>query len=118
MKLRYQQQRIVYSSHRVEGNDRPRFEAVYGPESDVYEAKPGTLEHWLTERYCLYAQLPDGALQTTDVHHTPWPLQRASAEIAVNEMLRPWQIELPEVAPLLHFARRLDVIVWPSRRCD
>jgi hypothetical protein len=124
MSLRESSDDITYMSRRRAASnsdtagesENVRFEATYRLESEVYESQPGTLEHWLTERYCLYAQSPDGALHTTDVHHLPWPLQKASAEIAVNEMLRPWRIELPDVPPLLHFARRLDVIVWSSRR--
>jgi uncharacterized protein YqjF (DUF2071 family) len=37
----------------------------------------GPLEHFLTERYLLYAQWRDGALRRGQVHHTPYPLQHA-----------------------------------------
>ena len=89
-----------------------QFRARYRPTSAPYTATPGTLEHFLTARYCLYAMTGRGRLLRTDIHHAPWPLQRAEAEITCNEMLKPWGFSV-EGAPLLHFARRLDVVVWP-----
>jgi uncharacterized protein len=92
------------------------FRATYAPSSEGYEAKPGTLEHWLTERYCLYAQAPDGSLWRNEVHHHPWPLQSATATIDANSMLAPHGLSVPDVAPLLHFAKRIDVVVWGAER--
>ncbi len=104
-------------AYRSARRDSPaRFAASYRPVSTVYEAAPGTLEHWLTERYCLYAQRPDGALLRTEVHHAPWPLQRAEAAIEVNTLVDAFSLTAAGPAPLLHFARRLDVVVWPPER--
>lgn len=104
--------RIGYRSERAGGAPPARFEASYQPTSPVYEAAPGTLEHWLTERYCLFAQSKNGQLTRTEVHHPPWPLQRAKAEITLNEMLGEYSLT-PELRPdQLHFSRRLDVVVW------
>lgn len=89
------------------------FCARYRPTGEVYESAPGTLDHWLTERYCLYAEGPRGELLRNEVHHVPWPLQPAEAEIEVNTMAEAYGIEL-EGAPLCHFARRLDVVVWSA----
>lgn len=104
--------RFDYRSRRVNAAGSPGFEAVYGPIGDVYQAKPGTLEHWLTERYCLYAASPRGALSRTEVHHVPWPLQRAEATISRNDMARPFGLPLDGPPALLHFSRRIDVVVW------
>jgi uncharacterized protein YqjF (DUF2071 family) len=92
------------------------FVARYRPTSDVYRAARGTLEHWLTERYCLYALAPDGSLWRNDVHHPQWPLQSASVEIVENSMLAPHGLEVEGPPALVHFARRLDVIVWDAER--
>ena len=113
MSLEHDAERITYHSVR----ESARFEGIYGPTSDVYRAAPGALEHWLTERYCLYAQDARGVLWCNDVHHAPWPLQRAEADIRVNTMLSPHGLTVPTSAPLLHFARRLDVVVWSGERC-
>lgn len=88
------------------------FAADYAPASPVYRTAAGSLEHFLTERYCLYALAPDGVLWRTDVHHAPWPLQGAVAEISANSMAAAGGVTLTG-EPLLHFAARIDVQVWP-----
>jgi len=90
--------------------------ARYRPASDVFRAAPGSLEHWLTERYCLYARAPDGSIWRNDVHHQPWPLQLAEATIERNTMFDAHGLSLSEPPPLLHFAKRIDVVVWNAER--
>lgn len=92
------------------------FEASYRPTSAPYESQRRTLEHWLTERYCLYAQAPDGSIWRNEVHHVPWPLQRAEAEITENSYFAAHGLQIAGQPPLLHFARRIDVIVWKADR--
>lgn len=101
---------VEYRSIRIAGD--AAFDARYGPVGAPYAAASGTLEHWLTERYCLYAESPDRRIVRTDVHHRPWPLQRAEADISENRMLETQGLPASGGAPLLHFSRRLDVIVW------
>jgi uncharacterized protein len=104
---------IEYASRRIHpGAPGARFQGRYRPVGEPYRAEAGSLEHWLTERYCLYAAGRRGLLYRGDIHHAPWPLQPAEAEIRVNTMARPHGIALPDTAPLLHFARRLDVRAW------
>jgi uncharacterized protein YqjF (DUF2071 family) len=112
MKLTPEGVGIAYRSQRPGA----RFEGRYRPVSDPSPTRPGSLEHWLTERYCLYARDPRGALWRNDVHHAPWPLQKAEAEIPVNTMAAFHGIDLEKPPALLHFARRLDVVVWSSER--
>lgn len=107
--------RIAYRSER-RGSTPIRFAAEYGPSSDPYEAQPGTLEHWLTERYCLYAEDAAGCLYRGEIHHVPWPLQKAEATIEYNELPTPHGLPLEGPPALLHFARRIDVVVWPLER--
>jgi uncharacterized protein YqjF (DUF2071 family) len=91
------------------------FEARYQPRGPVATAVSGTLEHWLTERYCLYAVTRRGELRRAEIHHRPWPLQAAEAEIVTNTMTRGLGLALPS-APIVHFAAHLDVHVWlPTR---
>jgi uncharacterized protein len=104
-------------SERRRGTGWGVFDSDYRPVSPVYQSTPGTLEYFLTERYCLYALGPDGALYRTEVHHAPWPLQQATAELRANTLLRPHSLTVEETAPaLLHFARRIDVVIWPPER--
>lgn len=92
------------------------FRARYRPTSDVYRAAPGSLEHWLTERYCLYALAPDGSLWRNEVHHAPWPLQAAEVELEANSLLRVHGLPVEGAPRLTHFARQLDVVVWSAER--
>jgi len=112
MKLDAKGEAIEYRSTRAGA----RFEGSYGPVSDVYAAKAGSLEHWLTERYCLYARDARGELWRNEVHHGPWPLQKAEADIRLNTMLAPHRLTVPQVSPLLHFARGIDVVVFAGER--
>jgi uncharacterized protein len=102
-----------YSSRRY--RRAAEFRANYGPTGDVQLRDVGSIERWLTERYCLYTT--SGAnLYRGEIHHAQWPLQDAGAEIDVNTMAAAVGITLPDRPPLLHFARRLDVLIWPLRR--
>jgi uncharacterized protein YqjF (DUF2071 family) len=104
---------ITYSSRREDRRGRDeRLEAMYSAHGAWFHAKPGTLEHFLTERYCLYAQKPDGELLRTDIHHAPWKLQQACATFTVNTMTQNLGIKIPELPPLLHFSKLQQMIVW------
>ena len=48
---------------------------------------------------------------TPDIHHAPWPLQPARAELTDNTVTEPLGIRLPGQQPLLHYAARQDVLV-------
>ena len=112
MALRRDGADYVYASQRAGAEFKGRYRACSGPEY----ATPGTLEHWLTERYCLYARDPQGTLWRNEVHHLPWPLQRAEAEIERNTFFDFHRLPTPSGAPLLHFAERIDVVVWGGER--
>jgi uncharacterized protein len=103
---------IRYRSSRMRAQAELR--AQYRALKPVNYRGLGTLEHWLTERYCLYT-IARGTLLRAEIHHAPWPLQDAEAEIARNTMASAAGIELPQTAPLLHFAKRLEVLIWPLK---
>ena len=104
---------IEYSLRRSSGN--AEFRARYAPiDGGPRQARPGTLEHWLTERYCLYTHL-GRLLLRGEIHHAPWPLEDAQCELHVNSIPQAAGIRLPQDPPLLHFARGIDVLVWPLR---
>ena len=83
--------------------------AVYRPTGPPYEPEPGTLEHFLVERYCLYA---DNGRARADIHHRPWSLQPAEATVRISK-LSPVPVDGD---PVCHFAARQDVVVWPLHR--
>ncbi|MCL4871413.1 MAG: DUF2071 domain-containing protein [Anaerolineae bacterium] len=105
---------IAYQSARIHpGASSAQFAAAYRPTGPIYFAQPGSLEHWLTERYCLYAPGRRGRVYRGEIHHQPWPLQPAAAEITTNSMAAAATIPLPDIPPLLHFARLIHVAIWP-----
>jgi uncharacterized protein YqjF (DUF2071 family) len=104
---------VDYRSQRKSSDGAPAsFDASYGPRGDPYEASPGTLDHFLAERYCLYTLDDAHRLWRAHIHHPPWPLQSAAAEIRQNTMADPHELHL-KGEPVLHFARRQDVVIWP-----
>jgi uncharacterized protein len=112
-------ERIDYRTRRVSPDGPPaELEATYEPAGTPFEAQPGTLAHFLAERYCLYALDERRRILRADIHHPPWPLQPARATFARDTMAAPLGIPLPDRAPLLHYARRQDVAIWSPERVD
>ena len=66
---------IHYTSIRTHaGATAARFEASYAPLGHSYLAASGSLEDWLTARYCLYAADQRGGLWRGKIAHTPLSL--------------------------------------------
>jgi uncharacterized protein YqjF (DUF2071 family) len=107
---------VHYSSRRAgSGEARAQLVGKYRPTEPVKLAEVGSLEHFLTERYCLYTFDASRHLYRLEIHHPPWPLQAAEAQFEVNTMTDGGGIRLPDMAPLLHFAKRQDVVAWPMQ---
>jgi uncharacterized protein YqjF (DUF2071 family) len=107
---------VEYSSKRLLTGRSIRFKARYrGLGRVAGPSRPGTLEYFLTERYCLLTQ-HEGKVQVAHIHHLPWPLEPAEAEISLNELPAAHGIVLPDSPPMLHFARKLDVYIWSMRK--
>ena len=108
--------RVTYESRRRDprGADA-QLTATYGPVGEPTPPLPGTLEHFLTERYCLFTVDRRGRPCSVDIHHPPWPLQNAEAAITVNTMAAAAGIVLPPDPPLLHFSKRQDMVAWRIR---
>ena len=97
---------ILYDCSRHDGK---AFSAAYRPRGEVFNAADGSLEQFLTERYCLYAE-HEAQLYRADIHHRSWPLQVAEARIELNTMP---PLKVPDDDTLVHFSRRQDVVIWP-----
>jgi uncharacterized protein len=111
--LRANGESIEYSSRRTSGDGRAELETSYRPIAPSFEALPGSLEYFLAERYCLYTVDEEFKAYRLEIHHRPWPLQPARAEIRVNSMADAAGIRLPAMQPVLHFSRRQDMVAWP-----
>jgi uncharacterized protein YqjF (DUF2071 family) len=107
---------LDYTSRRTHRGASPaEFTGRYRPIGDVFRSQPGTVEHWLTERYCLYAARGQ-TVYRGDIHHLRWPLQPAEAAIERNTMADWLGLSIIGSPPLLHFARFLDVVAWAPER--
>lgn len=104
---------VSYSSKRRQA--RAFWRATYEPISAVQLSAPGTINYFLTERYCLYTT-HRGRTYRADIHHLPWPLQQARAEIHENTIADAAGIALHGPPAILSFAREIEVLVWPLRR--
>jgi uncharacterized protein YqjF (DUF2071 family) len=103
-----------YVSHRKDKRGMEvSFEGSYGPVSTPFFSIAGSLEHWLTERYCLYSVNGKHSVFRGDIHHLSWSLQVAEADIQVNTMAVGQGIQCVKSEPVLHFAKCLDVLIWP-----
>ena len=114
---------IEYSSERTHRHAaEAKLRMRYRPTGDSFQAKSGTLEHFLVERYCLYAADAKSQVSRGEIQHVPWSLQTAEAEFRENSMTNflerggsaPLLRATPHYPklPLLHFSRRQDVVVW------
>jgi uncharacterized protein len=97
---------IAYSSRR----QNACWNGTYGPVGPVRSAAPGSLEHWLVERYCLYA-VSGKHIYRGNIHHQPWRLQDASAKIEENSIARPYLPWVEYDPALISFSRELKVLV-------
>ncbi len=108
---------LTYHSYRTHRGAAPaEFKARYRPSGAVAFARPGSLEAWLTERYCLYTVNKRGQVFRGEIHHAPWPLQPAIADIEINTMALPHGLRLPDAGrrpALLQFAKHLVTVEWP-----
>jgi len=106
-----------YYSRRLLSGKPVHFAARYrglGPTHKLAQTRPGTIEYFLTERYCLFTRDALGRPLRADIHHIPWPLEEAEAEITQNDLPGHFGLKLPDTPPLLHYSRHLAVYVWSA----
>ncbi len=109
--------RLEYRSERTHRGEPPaRFDATYQPDGDRFHAQTGSLEHWLTARYCLYSASRNGRIYRGEIDHVPWTLAPAVYHERVNTMGDPYGFRF-HGSPHLLFAESVDVRAWVVRRC-
>lgn len=104
-----------FSSNRRLSAQPVRFDAQYrglGPTRRLAESRAGTLEHFLTERSCLFTRNGAGKLMRTSVQHVSWQLEDARADIVRNDLPASMGIVLEAQQPVLHYSRRLALYMW------
>jgi hypothetical protein len=106
-----------FYSRRRFSSEQVLFKARYrglGPTRKLADSRSGTLEYFLMERYCLFTCNREGQPVRANLHHVPWPLEEAEAEIERNDLPESIGIRLPAQEPVLHYTRRLAVYIWPA----
>ena len=107
---------VAFASRRTSADGPPAgFSARYRPTDEPTHAERGTFEHFVTERYCLYTLDEAGNILRAAIHHPPWSLQPAEAEIEHNTMTAGLGLSL-DGRPMLHYAKRQDVVFWTLER--
>ncbi|HEY6337626.1 MAG TPA: DUF2071 domain-containing protein [Candidatus Sulfotelmatobacter sp.] len=104
-----------YSSFRLRAP--AEFRARYRPMAEARLCEKGSLNYWLTERYCLYTT-HRGHILRCEIHHQPWPLQDAEAEFETNTVAAAAGMDLSAAPLSLLFSRRLEALIWPLHRAD
>jgi uncharacterized protein YqjF (DUF2071 family) len=106
---------ILYAGVRRRPDPRPASYLIRAtPTGPVRSAEPGTLEHFLVERYFLYA-LANDRLYLGQVHHHPYPVQSAEVLALDESLLAAAGIRRPASPAIGHFARGVDVKVYALR---
>jgi len=108
---------VSYQSVRTHtGEPSAKFAANYRPTGEVFHARPGMLEYFLTARYCLYSADAQGNIFRGEIDHPDWPLQPAEADVQHNTMTDQIGLALPNDPPHLLFSQQLDVVAWLPER--
>jgi uncharacterized protein len=83
----------------------------------VSQAVPGTLDHFLIERYVLYSMSKQHVLYRARVHHQPYPIQRAEVLELDETLIWAAGIKRSEDVPLRHYARGVNVHIDAPEKC-
>jgi uncharacterized protein len=116
MELREKEGVIRFASRRVLAGPPATFATEWEAGAPLPELRPGSLDFFLIERYCLYA-VRGRRLYRARIFHRPWPLRRAALRSLATTMLEAHGLRTPGGEPLVHGqAAPLNVQVWYLRR--
>jgi len=117
MTLAEEGEKVRFTSRRNHSGAPPaELSAAWTRGAGLPEAKPGTLEFFLIERYALYA-LRRRDIWRARIHHRPWPLRRAALSSFRSTMLASPRLPEPKGEPLLHAqAEPLEVEIWSPKK--
>jgi hypothetical protein len=84
---------------------------VVGDPTRPTRAEPGTLDHFLLERYVLFAAGGDG-MRLGRVHHEVYPLCEVALDHVEDNMIEAAGLTRREGPPLVHYSDGVDVDVY------
>jgi uncharacterized protein YqjF (DUF2071 family) len=116
MSLRQEGNTIEYQSQRRDDRGAPAdLNAAWTIGEPLAQGRPGSLEFFLTERYCLYSHHRE-QLYRSRIFHQPWPLRSATLDRYQSTMVESIGIDEPKGEPLLHYAASIAVDIWPLKK--
>jgi uncharacterized protein YqjF (DUF2071 family) len=116
MSLKEDGKKIVYHSRRTHADSPPaEFDATWKIGDALGESEPGSLEFFLTERYCFYTVSGESVYRCR-IHHAPWQLRAAEVSSFKSSMIESRLLPSPKGKPLLHYSEELTVDVWTLER--
>lgn len=116
MEQRSEREFAFYSRRRLSSQEvvfKARYRGL-GPTQRLAEGRAGTLESFLMERHCMFTHNQSGEPIRANIHTAAWPLEEAEAQIERNDLASSLGIKLPDHEPVLHYARRMAIYVWPQ----
>jgi hypothetical protein len=105
----------VANAERFQKFPRAELNASWTIGEPLPQSSPGSIEFFLTERYCLYS-LHRRRIYRSRIFHEPWPLRQATLNTRQSTMIESLGIAAPQENPLLHYAEAIAVDIWPLRR--
>ncbi len=105
---------IEYRSTRAKTG--ANFSARFRPGETLGPSAPGTLEHFLLERYLLF-NLRGGSVWKGHVHHVPYPARRCEVLSLTESLTHAAGLPLRSATPeTVHFSAGVDVEVFGPHR--
>lgn len=105
---------VAYTLQRL-GRTRPALAVRYEVGQPLGPSAPGTLEHFLLERYLLHVRRGP-TLWTAQVHHRPYPAQTARVLSLSDQLIAAAGLTEPATPPpLVHYAAGVDVTIYPPQ---
>ncbi|MEM9646260.1 MAG: DUF2071 domain-containing protein [Planctomycetota bacterium] len=112
MSMEADEHAVTYQSHRTHrAEPSANFDATYERSGDWFHAQVGTLEHWLTARYCLYSVNRKGQVYRGEIDHPPWTLASADYQQRTNSMGQSLDLDFSPTPHLL-VAKPVTVQTW------
>ena len=105
----------VANAERFRSLPRAELNANWTIGEPLPQSSPGSIEFFLTERYCLYS-LHRRRIYRSRIFHEPWPLRTATLNSRQSTMIESLSIAAPQENPLLHYAEAIAVDIWPLKK--
>ena len=103
--------------YQLQRTDEPaaNFSAAWTIGSPLPPTTPGTLDFFLTERYCLYSAHND-KLYRSRIFHEQWSLRSATLNHVSSSMIESHGLPTRSGDPLIHYAEEISVDIWALKR--